>query len=48
MDNGQITTANRRRLTHLTKLFKEVDENKKYLEVKLVNFEIHKKSVSAS
>ena len=36
------------RLTHLTKLFKEVDENNMYQEVKLVNFEIHKNSVSAS
>ena len=31
-----------------TKLFKEVDENNIYQEVKLVNFEIHKRSVSAS
>ena len=36
------------RLTHLTKLFKEVDENNMYQEVKLVKFEIHKNSVSAS
>ena len=33
---------------HFTKLFKEVDENNIYQEVKLVNFEIHKRSVSAS
>ena len=31
-----------------TKLFKEVDENNIYQEVKLVNFEIRKRSVSAS
>ena len=36
------------RLTHLTKLFKEVDESNMYQEVKQVNFKIHKKPVSAS
>ena len=35
-------------LTHLTKLFKKVDKNNMYQEVKLVNFKIHKKSVSVS
>ena len=46
--HASLEGDNYSRLTHLTKLFKEVDENNMYQEVKLVNFEIHKKSVSAS
>ena len=46
--NPSLDGDNGGRLTHLTKLFKEVDENNMYQEVNLVNFEIHKKSVSAS
>ena len=46
--NVSLDGHNTGRLTHLTKLFKEVDKNNMYQEVKLVNFEIHKKSVSAS
>ena len=45
--DASLDSDNRGRLTHLTKLFKEVDENNMYQEVKLVNFKIHKKSASA-
>ena len=46
--HASLDSDNSDRLKHFTKLFKEVDENNIYQEVKLVNFEIHKKSVSAS
>ena len=46
--DASLDSDNGGRLTHLTKLFKEVDENNMYQEVKLVNFKIHKKSASAS
>ena len=46
--NASLDGDNGGRLTHLTKLFKEVDKNNTYQELKLVNVEIHKKSVSAS
>ena len=46
--NVSLDGDNSGHLTHLAKLFKEVDKNNMYQEVKLVNFEIHKKSVSAS
>ena len=45
--DASLDSDNGGRLTHLTKLFKEVDENNMYQEVKLVNFKIHKKSASA-
>ena len=45
--DASLDNDNGGRLTHLTKLFKEVDENNMYQEVKLVNFKIHKKSASA-
>ena len=46
--NVSLDGHNRGHLMHLTMLFKEVDKNNMYQEVKLINFEIHKKSVSAS
>ena len=45
--DASLDSDNGGHLTHLTKLFKEVDENNMYQEVKLVNFKIHKKSASA-
>ena len=45
--DASLDSDNGGRLTHLTKLLKEVDENNMYQEVKLVNFKIHKKSASA-
>ena len=48
--HASLDSDNSDRLKHFTKLFKEVDENNIYQEVKLAYspFEIHKKSVSAS
>ena len=40
--DASLDCDNGGRLAHLTKLFKEVDENSMHPEVKLVNFEIHK------
>ena len=39
--DASLNSDNGGRLMHLTKLFKDVDENNMYQEVKLVNFKIH-------